>query len=201
MKNFKIGVIFASLIVVVSSLYARQYNQNITKPIPNEKYNYSATAYVAGGCFWGVEYYMEKVDGIGEAQSGYMGGNLVNPSYHDVSYDNTGHLEVVEVKYDPKIISYEKVIKRFFEIHDPTQANGQGPDIGEQYKSAIFYSTPTEKKTVEKLSSLLKKRGYDVKTVVRKAEPFYIAEEYHQDYYTRHKKEPYCHSYVKRFAD
>jgi len=156
-------------------------------------------AYFAGGCFWGVEYYLEALSGVSDVVSGYMGGRTKNPTYYDVSYKRTGHLEVVEVTYDPAVISYEKIARTFFEIHDPTQANGQGPDIGSQYLSAVFYENSDEKKSIEKLISLLKTKGFKVVTKVRPKVPFYKAEEGHQDYYKRTKKEPYCHGYVKRF--
>jgi peptide methionine sulfoxide reductase msrA/msrB len=158
-------------------------------------------AYFAGGCFWGVEYHFEKLPGVIKAESGYMGGHKENPTYQDVCYTDTGHLEVVEVTYDPTKIDYETLAKLFFEIHDPTQANGQGPDIGSQYLSAIFYNDEKEKETAQKLIDILKKRGYAVvtKLLPAKEHPFYRAEEYHQDYYEKNHKQPYCHSYTKRF--
>ncbi len=161
----------------------------------------SKKAYFAGGCFWGVEYHFEKLDGVISADSGYMGGHTDNPTYKDVCYKNTGHLEVVEITYDPKKVDFESLVKLFFEIHDPTQTNGQGPDIGTQYLSAIFYNNEDERKIAKKLINVLKTKGLKVATklISTKDFPFYKAEEYHQDYYKRHNKEPYCHSYVKRF--
>lgn len=156
-------------------------------------------AYFAGGCFCGVEYYFENLDGVISAESGYMGGDLKNPSYRDVSKGNSGHLEVVEITYDPKKVEYETLAKLFFEIHDPTQANGQGPDIGSQYLSAIFTSNEDEKKTVHKLIDILKSKGINVVTKVYDKVPFYKAEDYHQDYYKIKNKQPYCHAYTKRF--
>ncbi|MBN2415623.1 bifunctional methionine sulfoxide reductase B/A protein [bacterium] len=158
-----------------------------------------AKAYFAGGCFWGVEHLFEQKQGVVSAVSGYMGGDLKNPSYQDVLRGTTGHLEAVEVTYDPGKVSYEELARYFFEIHDPTQINGQGPDIGEQYKSAVFVSSDTEEKTVRKLIGILRNKGYDVATKVIKAGRFWKAEEYHQDYYDRKKQEPYCHFYQKRF--
>ena len=108
-------------------------------------------AYFAGGCFWGVEYYFEKKKGVISAVSGYMGGRTENPGYSEVSKGNSGHLEVVEINYDPKLVSYEDLAMLFFEIHDPTQDNGQGPDIGEQYLSAVLYNNEKEKSIAEKL--------------------------------------------------
>ena len=156
-------------------------------------------AYFAGGCFWGVEYHLEKLDGVKDVVSGFMGGHKKNPSYQDVSYTNTGHVETVEVSYDPKKISYETIAKNFFEIHDFTQTDGQGPDIGSQYLSVIFYSNMQEKNVAHKLISILSEKGYKVTTKVEKASTFYPAEGYHQDYYQRHGKIPYCHSYHKIF--
>ncbi len=158
-----------------------------------------ARAYFAGGCFWGVEYYLEKIKGVKEVTSGFMGGKVKNPTYKQVSYTPTGHIETVEVVYDPSVVSYETLAKTFFEIHDPTQKGGQGPDIGPQYISAIFVSNEKERRTVKKLIEILKKKGYNVATHVRNKAPFYKAEAYHQDYYERKGKKPYCHAYIKRF--
>ena len=156
-------------------------------------------AYFAGGCFWGVEYYLEKIKGVKEVTSGFMGGQLKNPGYYDVIRKNTGHLETVEVLYDPKKVSYETLAKTFFEIHDPTQTDGQGPDIGSQYLSAVFVSTKAERKTIEKLIKILEVQGLNVATKVIPVAPFYSAEEYHQNHYMRKGGTPYCHRRVKRF--
>ncbi len=156
-------------------------------------------AYFAGGCFWGVEYYLEKLEGVKEVTSGFMGGTVKDPSYYQVVRTKTGHLETVEVLYNPSKVSYEKLAKTFFEIHDPTQADGQGPDIGSQYLSAIFVNTQEERKIVLKLIGLLEKKGLKIATKVLEKAPFYKAEEYHQDYYERKGLTPYCHGYVKRF--
>ncbi len=156
-------------------------------------------AYFAGGCFWGVEYYLEQIKGVKEVTSGFMGGHLKNPGYYDVVRKDTGHIETVEVVYDPSKVSYETLAKTFFEIHDPTQTDGQGPDIGSQYLSAIFVSDPKERETVEKLISILEKKGFKVATKVLTKAPFYSAEAYHQNYYERKGSKPYCHRRVKRF--
>ncbi|MEA3455315.1 MAG: bifunctional methionine sulfoxide reductase B/A protein [Campylobacterota bacterium] len=156
-------------------------------------------AYFAGGCFWGVEYYLEKLDGVKEVASGFMGGSVEHPSYRKVISSETGHLETVEVLYDPGKISYEALAKIFFEIHDPTQKGRQGPDIGEQYSSAIFVDSDKEQETVERLIAILKAKGYKVVTKVLPKKPFYKAETYHQNYYEQNGKQPYCHTYIKRF--
>ena len=158
-------------------------------------------AYFAGGCFWGVEHYMEQLPGVLSVESGYMGGHVDSPSYEQVSSQTSGHLETVEVRFDPSTISYEAVAKRFFEIHDPTQADGQGPDLGPEYRSAVFYASPEQQRTTEALIERLKARGYAVVTEVRPAERFWQAEGYHQDYYAKTGKTPYCHSRVRRFGD
>lgn len=162
--------------------------------IPDEK-----KAYFAGGCFWGVEYYLEKIPGVKSVVSGYMGGKKSDPTYAEVSTGRSGFLETVAVTYDPAVVDYKTLAKTFFEIHDPTQEGRQGPDIGAQYQSAVFYNDAEEKKTTESLIRQLELNGYDVKTQLREARPFYPAEAYHQDYYERHQKRPYCHGYVKRF--
>jgi methionine-S-sulfoxide reductase len=156
-------------------------------------------AYFAGGCFWGVEYYFNKEEGVTDALSGFMGGHTLNPTYQDICYKDTGHLEVVEVIYNPDMISYENLAKLFFEIHDPTQTNGQGPDIGSQYLSAVFVCNEEEKKTVEELISILETNGLHVATKILEKQEFYVAEDYHQYYYQKTGKIPYCHSYTKRF--
>ncbi|WP_294927549.1 bifunctional methionine sulfoxide reductase B/A protein [Sulfurimonas sp.] len=169
----------------------------VKKPdIKDENLSY---AYFAGGCFWGVEYYLQKLNGVKEVISGFMGGHIKNPSYYEVVRSNTGHLEAVEVIYDSNVISYEEIAKTFFEIHDPTQTNGQGPDIGEQYLSAVFISSEEEREIVETLIEKLEANGYRVATKILNSSEFYAADESHQDYYDKKGSEPYCHGYVKRF--
>jgi peptide methionine sulfoxide reductase msrA/msrB len=156
-------------------------------------------AYFAGGCFWGVEHLLKQSEGVISTRVGYMGGRTKNPTYKQVCYENTGHAEVVEVVFDPKKTSYETLARLFFEIHDPTQKNRQGPDIGDQYRSAVFYTNNEQKETAEKLIALLKGKGYNPVTEVVPADTFWVAEDYHQDYYDNTGKQPYCHIYQKRF--
>lgn len=157
------------------------------------------TAVFAGGCFWGVEYFLQKSGGVHSVTSGYIGGHVKNPSYKEVCTGTTGHAEAVRVIYDPAKTSYEKLLRLFLEIHDPTQVGGQGPDIGDQYRSEIFYLNEEQKKVAEKNIDILKKKGYKVVTAVTKASEFFPAEDYHQDYYFNNGKVPYCHGYTKRF--
>lgn len=156
-------------------------------------------AFFAGGCFWGVEYHMKKLPGVVQATSGYMGGRVDDPTYEEVCSSSTGHAETVEVVFDPNRTTYETVARLFFEIHDPTQKNRQGPDRGSQYRSVIFYTQKSQKETAEKLIEILKRKGVPVETELLPAGPFYKAEEHHQNYYEKEGGEPYCHKYVKRF--
>jgi len=165
--------------------------------IPSQKYR--EIAIFAGGCFWGVEYLMESQDGVISVESGYIGGLSEKPSYQLVCSKTTNFAEAVKVVFDHRLVSYESLAKLFFEIHDPTQDNRQGPDIGKQYRSEIFYMNQTQKETAQKLINQLKAKGYRVKTELTKATAFYKAEEYHQNYYLRKKSTPYCHKYTKRF--
>lgn len=148
--------------------------------------------FFAAGCFWGVEHMFKQVEGVVDTRVGYMGGHTDNPTYEDVCSGQTGHLETVEVIFDPKRVSEEELIKYFFEIHDFTQENGQDPDIGEQYQSAIFYTSESQKIIAEKLKKQLSSR-YRVVSQIRKASTFWLAEDYHQDYYEKTGKTPYCH--------
>jgi peptide methionine sulfoxide reductase msrA/msrB len=157
------------------------------------------TAIFAGGCFWGVEYYMQKEPGVISTTVGYTGGTKKNPTYEEVCAHVTGHVEAIEIVFDPEKTTYEKIARLFFEIHDPTQANGQGPDIGEQYLSVVFYRNEEQKAIAEKLIGLLKEKGYKVATKLMKASTFWKAENYHQDYYLNKGTLPYCHGYTKRF--
>jgi peptide methionine sulfoxide reductase msrA/msrB len=161
----------------------------------------TGVGYFAGGCFWGVEHYLEQMDGVASVESGYMGGAQDAPSYEEVSTGASGHLEAVRVRFDPAKVSYEQVAKRFFEIHDPTQADGQGPDIGSQYRSAVFYVDEEQRRVDEALIARLRARGYAVVTELRAAGTFWPAETYHQDYYAKTGKTPYCHTRVRRFGD
>ena len=156
-------------------------------------------AIYAGGCFWGVEYFMQQKKGVISVTSGYIGGHTENPTYKEVCYENTGHAEAVEIVFDPKQVSYEELTRLFFEIHDPTQLDRQGPDIGDQYRSEIFYVDEEQKEITEKLISMLKSKGYKVATRVTEATTFWPAEDYHQDYYENKGSLPYCHGYTKRF--
>lgn len=167
--------------------------------VPGDSSPATDTALFAGGCFWGVEYYMMKTKGVISTEVGYTGGHKANPGYKEVCAGTTGHYEAIEVVFDPSQTSFETVARLFFEIHDPTQWNRQGPDQGEQYRSAVFYKNEVQKTITEKLISELKSKGFKVVTEVKPATIFWKAEDYHQEYYEHKGSEPYCHGYVKRF--
>ena len=157
------------------------------------------TAIFAGGCFWGVEYYMHKIPGVISTKVGYTGGHLKNPTYRDVCSHTTGYAEAVRIIFDPSKSSYETIARMFFDIHDPTQINRQGPDIGDQYRSEIFYRNSSQKETAEMLIELLKQKGFKVTTKVTPASTFWLGEDYHQQYYEKEGQTPYCHRFVERF--
>lgn len=159
----------------------------------------TATAVVAGGCFWGVEDAFRKLPGVCGVVSGYTGGHTKNPSYEDVCRGDTGHAEAVRLRFDPARVSYEQILRRFFEIHDPTQLNRQGPDVGDQYRSAVFYEDAAQKDVAEKLLARLREFGYAVVTQVEPAGPFYEAEAYHQNFAARTGR-GVCHMSVPRFS-
>jgi peptide methionine sulfoxide reductase msrA/msrB len=156
-------------------------------------------AIFAGGCFWGVENEFEHVPGVIGVRSGYIGGTVERPTYRQVCTGNTGHAEAVEIVFDPVKVTYEQLAKLFFEIHDPTTRNRQGPDVGSQYRSAVFTTSERQEGVTQALIGELRSRGYDVVTQVQKAGVFWPAEDYHQDYLQKHPDRPSCHARVKRF--
>ncbi|MBN2210987.1 MAG: bifunctional methionine sulfoxide reductase B/A protein [Sedimentisphaerales bacterium] len=167
--------------------------------IPAEQAQQTHRALFAGGCFWGVEYYFQDAPGVLSTTVGYTGGTIENPSYKQVCSGNTGHAETLEVTFDPAKTDFETLAKLFFEIHDFTQLNRQGPDVGEQYRSVIFYIDEQQKQIAQGLIEQLREKGYDVQTVLEPAGQFWPAEDYHQEYYEKNGSTPYCHSRRKIF--
>ncbi len=154
------------------------------------------TATFAGGCFWGTEYVFQQVPGIKGTSVGFMGGHIDNPSYKQICYTDTNHAEVVQLRYDPETISYEKLVTVFFKIHDPTTLNRQGPDVGTQYRSAIFYHDDQQKQMAEKVKAAFDTSAQfksTIATEITPAKTFWKAENYHQDYFQKNPNHPACH--------
>lgn len=156
-------------------------------------------AYFASGCFWGTEYHFMKSKGVLGTTVGYMGGETTNPTYKEVCTGETGHAETTEVEFDTTKTTYDDLVKLFFETHDFTQVGGQGPDIGDQYRSVIFYTSEEQKRIAEKYIGILTEKGYKVATKLQPAPKFWNAEDYHQEYYDKKNGTPYCHIYRKIF--
>lgn len=146
------------------------------------------------GCFWGVEYVFRRVPGVLDVQAGYSGGITPNPTYEEVCSHTTGHAEVAQVTFDPSVVGFEQLLEVFWAMHDPTQVNRQGPDIGDQYRSAILTHSPEQQVTAEASKERAQSR-YDkpIATEIKLLGTFYPAEDYHQEYYEKNGHEPYCH--------
>jgi peptide-methionine (S)-S-oxide reductase len=158
--------------------------------------NIHDTAVFGAGCFWGVQEAFEKVDGVESTQVGYSGGSTEDPTYEDVCSGTTGHAEVIKVEFDPAVVSYEELLDVFWSIHNPTQVNRQGPDVGEQYRSVIFVSSEDQKKYAQKSKEKLEKSGKysdPIATAIEPAKDFYPAEDYHQHYFKKKGVSGVCH--------
>lgn len=152
-------------------------------------------ATIANGCFWCTEAIFKRLKGVESVEPGYAGGHVENPSYEQVSMGTTGHAESIQIKFDPVILPYEKLLDIFFHTHNPTTLNQQGADVGTQYRSAIFYHDKKQKKVAEKVKSEIEKSGFYKDPLVTEIVPFnafYKAEDYHKDYYANHEDAPYC---------
>ena len=151
----------------------------------------------AGGCFWCIEAPLKRVEGVDSVTSGYIGGDTENPTYEEVCSGTTGHAEAVRVVYDPEVVTYRELLEVFFALHDPTTRDREGPDIGSQYRSAVFYHVDEQREAVEEYIEELEGDVYDgIVTEVSPAEGFYEAEEYHQDYYESNPNQPYCRAHI-----
>jgi len=153
------------------------------------------TAVFGAGCFWCVEAIYQQVNGVLKVESGYAGGTVVNPTYKQVCTGTTGHAEVTRILFDPQKVSFEQLLEVFFKVHDPTTLNRQGEDVGTQYRSAIFYTSPQQKEIAEKVKKALNEGGAFEKPIVTEITAFtnfFKAEDYHQDYYNLHGEQPYC---------
>ena len=170
------------------------------------------TATLAAGCFWCVEAVFDDLKGVESVESGYSGGHTENPTYQQVCSETTGHAEVVQIKFDPAVISFKEILQVFFSVHDPTTLNRQGNDIGSSYRSAIFYHSDEQRRVAEEVIREVEAEGvYDdpIVTEVKPFDKFYIAENYHQEYFANNPNQPYCAAVVapkvakfrKKFVD
>ncbi|MCR9263177.1 MAG: peptide-methionine (S)-S-oxide reductase MsrA [Flavobacteriaceae bacterium] len=153
------------------------------------------TAIFAGGCFWCTEAVFQRLNGVNEVVSGYTGGTIKNPAYREICTGRTGHAEAIKITFDASKVSYVELLEVFFATHDPTTLNRQGNDVGTQYRSEIFYTNPAQKQQAEEFIALLEKEqifASPIVTAISKEEPFYKAEEEHQNYYNDHAQQPYC---------
>ncbi|TKC61023.1 peptide-methionine (S)-S-oxide reductase MsrA [Pedobacter hiemivivus] len=178
MKNLSIMII-----VLLSAIGTNAQSKNLQK------------ATFGMGCFWCSEALFQRLSGVISVRSGYEGGNIANPSYEEVCTGTTGHVEAIEVTYDPLKIKYDELLEVFWKSHDPTTLNRQGADIGTQYRSVIFYHNDEQRKIAESYKKELndtKAFAKPIVTEIRKAAPFYVAENYHQDYFNKNGSEPYC---------
>ncbi|MCF0199658.1 MAG: peptide-methionine (S)-S-oxide reductase MsrA [Bacteroidaceae bacterium] len=158
-----------------------------------------AVAYFACGCFWGVQHLFSRLDGVRATYVGYTGGRTPHPTYLQVRSHLTDHAEAVAVEYDPAATDYRALCRFFFEIHDPAQTDGQGEDIGEQYRSIIFYADAEQQAIAQEVADDLRRRGHEVNTLLRPATDFWVAEALHQDYYDHTGGAPYCHRRQVKF--
>ena len=193
MKNLKL----ATLIVAVAAMVVTVARAAETKPM-NSTSNTTEFATLGGGCFWCTEAVYQMLPGVKSVTSGYAGGTKENPTYKEVCTGTTGHAEVIQVEFDPKQVSYEKVLETFWEVHDPTTLNRQGGDTGTQYRSIILYSNEAQKQAAEKSKAEAQK---DFKSpIVTEIVPltkFYKAEGYHQDYYRQNGNQGYCRMVIR----
>lgn len=187
MKNIISAIIFIHLSVGLVS------GQNLNKMEIDNKNQETIT--LGAGCFWCMEAIYSRVNGVISVASGYSGGHVENPNYTEVCTGETGHAEVVQVVFDPKIIPFAKILEIYFKTHDPTTLNRQGADVGTQYRSVIFYHTDKQKKVAQEVKEMLDKSGIWNDPIVTSIEPFqifYRAESYHHDYFANNSKQPYC---------
>lgn len=186
--------LIALLALSLSSVLANNPKQD-----KKEKKKMKEVATVAGGCFWCIEAPFDELVGVEKAVSGYSGGHVKNPTYEQVTSKTTGHAEVVQITFDPSLISYREILEVFFTLHDPTTLNRQGPDVGPQYRSAIYYHSPEQKETAEKLiAELTAAKAYPdpIVTEVTKFAEFYSAELYHQNFYVNNPNYGYCSYWI-----
>ena len=197
MKNTLL--LFSFILTCLGCIANKEDSDKNTKIIVSDsKEANTETAIIGGGCFWCTEAVFEKVDGVKEAISGYAGGKVPNPTYKQICTGLTGHAEVIKIIYDPKVITFERILEIFGDAHDPTTLNRQGADVGTQYRSTIMYLNESQKEIATKWKSSLNAKLVDqVVTEIVPAPTFYNAEEYHQDYYDKNPNQGYCNFVIR----
>lgn len=181
---------FILMVFISCNASSEQNTQTMTKE--NQQFEYAT---LGGGCFWCIEAIFEELKGVESAISGYSGGSVKNPSYREVTSGRTGHAEVVQIQYDPDQISYKQILEVFFHLHDPTTLNRQGADVGTQYRSVIFYQNEQQEKIAKEVFDLIDNSDLwkdPLVTEIKPLEEFYVAEDYHQDYFDNNPNQPYC---------
>jgi peptide-methionine (S)-S-oxide reductase len=198
MQLSRFRTIFALFFISLISAMTFADNSNTVSAATSEKATFGM------GCFWCSEAVFQDLKGVQKVQSGYEGGQIENPTYKQVCSGTTGHAEVIEVTYNPQQISYEVLLEIFWKLHDPTTLNRQGADVGTQYRSVIFYHNQKQKETAEKFKAELNAKKVFPNPIVTETSPaskFYVAENYHQDYYKLNQREPYCQFVIKPKMD
>ena len=194
-SKLKRAVYLLLAVGVLTSLRAGRAAEPTT---PMNLTNKTELATLGGGCFWCLEATFELLPGVKSVVNGYAGGQKENPTYEEVCSKTTGHAEVVQIEYDPQVVSYEKLLEMFWEIHDPTTLNRQGNDSGPQYRSVIFYHNETQKQAAEKSKAEAQKQWRDrIVTEIVPLKKFYLAENYHQDYFRNHPEQGYCQMVIR----
>ncbi len=189
--------IISAVVVGAGLLAGSTFGLAQTKPMENAT-NQLETATLGGGCFWCTEALFQMLPGVKSVASGYAGGTKVNPTYQDVCTGRTGHAEVIQIEYDPRVVSYEKILATFWEAHDPTTLNQQGADHGTQYRSIILYNNDAQKVAAEKSKAEAQKHfSKPIVTEIGPLKVFYKAEGYHQDYYRSNPNQPYCRMVIQ----
>jgi peptide-methionine (S)-S-oxide reductase len=187
-----------SVFVLCGPLLAGAFSGIGQTKVMNNSTNATELATLGGGCFWCTEAIYQMLPGVKSVKSGYAGGQKENPTYKEVCTGQTGHAEVIQIEYDPKVVSYEKILETFWEAHDPTTLNRQGNDSGTQYRSIILYSSPAQKAAAEKSRAEAQKQfNSPIVTEIVPLSKFYVAEGYHQDYYRSNPNQGYCRAIIK----
>lgn len=195
--NIHLGHIFTGEHLTVENT-RHCVNSTSIKYVKKESEQPKTTSLIVGcGCFWGVQYWFDKLEGVISTSVGYSGGSIANPTYQQVCTGKTGHIEVLKIDYNPSILSYDNAVRHFFNIHNFEQANGQGADIGSQYLSVIQYQSESQKAIINQIIKELKTKGYKPATQLVPETQFWAAEDYHQGYYSKNQGSPYCHFYKK----